>query len=266
MKKLFVSDLDGTLLKIGNEYSAGISEENRKAIASFVKAGNIFAIATARGLDYLNEAEPILGFRPDFIGQNGTAMFYGNHTSMKYVDIALFEELCDVCEKQDLRATIAFHMANQGNYLLHRKYYPYNAQHALHDAAFMDGFHQLLPEHMTIENISGITVFVEEERLVSVRDLLKAHFQGRLEVVSSDVDLINVTPLGCTKGNGVKELMKHYGLHECDVAVIGDSDNDISMLQAVDHSYCMDHSEPEVKAVARKTVSSVAQAIHDFMR
>ena len=29
MKKLFVSDLDGTLLKIGNDYSAGVSEENK---------------------------------------------------------------------------------------------------------------------------------------------------------------------------------------------------------------------------------------------
>ena len=53
MKKLFVSDLDGTLLKIGNHYSAGVSEENRKIIQKYIANGNLFAIASARGHQYL---------------------------------------------------------------------------------------------------------------------------------------------------------------------------------------------------------------------
>lgn len=266
MRKLFVSDLDGTLLKIGDEYSAGISEENRKAILSFVKQGNIFAIASARGLDYLDEVEPMLGFRPDYIGQNGTAMYYGGHTSMKAIDPALFKELCDVCREKNMRATIAFHMEDEHSYVMERKYYPYNTVNALHDAAFMDSFHKPMPDQLPIIDINGITVFVEPERLNEVRDQLKAHFHGRLEVVSSDIDLINVTPFRCTKGNGVKELMQYYAMSADDVATIGDSDNDISMLQAVTFSYCMDHSEPAVKEAASMVVKSVAQAIEHFTK
>ena len=265
-KKLFISDLDGTLLKIGNEFSAGISEENRKAILSFVEQGNIFAIASARDLNYLDEVEMILGFRPDFIGQNGTAMYYGGHTSMKTIDTALFEELCNYCKEHDMRVTIAFHMKEGNPYVVDRIYYPYNVETALHDAAFMDSFHKRMPKDLTVADINGITVFVEPQRLNEVRACLKEHFQGRLEVVSSDIDLINVSPYGCTKGNGVKELMQYYGLGPDDVATIGDSDNDISMLQAVSFSYCMDHSEPEVKEAASMCVESVAQAMEHFTK
>ena len=51
MLKLLVTDLDGTLLKIGNELSAGISDENREALTGFVREGGHVAIASSRGPD-----------------------------------------------------------------------------------------------------------------------------------------------------------------------------------------------------------------------
>ena len=51
MLKLLVTDLDGTLLKIGNELSAGISDENREALTAFVNEGGHVAIASSRGAD-----------------------------------------------------------------------------------------------------------------------------------------------------------------------------------------------------------------------
>ena len=47
MLKLLVTDLDGTLLKIGNELSAGISDENREALTAFVNEGGHVAIASS---------------------------------------------------------------------------------------------------------------------------------------------------------------------------------------------------------------------------
>lgn len=49
MLKLLVTDLDGTLLKIGNELSAGISDENREALTAFVNEGGHVAIASSPG-------------------------------------------------------------------------------------------------------------------------------------------------------------------------------------------------------------------------
>ena len=56
-KKLFVTDLDGTLLKIGNELSKGVSEENRLALSLFVNKGNYVALASARPVNYIDEME-----------------------------------------------------------------------------------------------------------------------------------------------------------------------------------------------------------------
>ncbi|MBR5208107.1 MAG: HAD hydrolase family protein, partial [Erysipelotrichaceae bacterium] len=86
MKKLFVSDLDGTLLKIGNDYSAGVSEENKNIIQKYIANGNLFAIASARGHKYLPVISEMLGFTPDYIGGNGTVLVSDGQMQMFYLE------------------------------------------------------------------------------------------------------------------------------------------------------------------------------------
>ena len=61
MLKLLVTDLDGTLLKIGNELSAGISDENREALTAFVNEGGHVAIASSRGAGIHKDEIAVVG-------------------------------------------------------------------------------------------------------------------------------------------------------------------------------------------------------------
>ena len=45
------------------------------------------------------------------------------------------------------------------------------------------------------------------------------------------------------------------------IAAIGDSDNDVSMLEACEVSFCMDHTEKAVQDKATFIVKSVREAI-----
>ena len=73
-------------------------------------------------------------------------------------------------------------------------------------------------------------------------------------------------PFGCSKGNGIKELAKFYNIDLCDVAVVGDSNNDVNMFEITSNSYCMDHADEEVSKHANHIVKDVAQAIKEFVR
>lgn len=264
MKKLFVSDLDGTLLKIGNSLSAGVSLENRRCIHEFVKAGNVFAIASARGEQYVDSIERMLGLRPDFIGHNGTTLMIGGTVLKQYFPSQFYFSVKQALEDEHLHATVILH-TEKASYLEKKDAYPFGFDNPLHTTAMLRNNLEVLPD-LEEEKTLGIALFVEPERMEFVKQRMKELFSEEAEVVSSDLDLINLSPKGCTKGNGVLRLMEHYGLSPQDVAVIGDSDNDVNMFEVTEHSYCMDHSEDAVKKKAAHVVASVEEAVIDFMK
>ena len=131
MKKLFVSDLDGTLLKIGNDYSAGVSEENKNIIQKYIANGNLFAIASARGHQYLPVISEMLGFTPDYIGGNGTALVIDGKVEISYLDFGFYSLLKQAVIKDSLSATVILHTEN-ASYCEDRDAYPFGFENPLH--------------------------------------------------------------------------------------------------------------------------------------
>ena len=263
MKKLFVSDLDGTLLKIGNEYSAGVSEENRKIIQKYIANGNLFAIASARGHQYLPVISDMLGFTPDYIGGNGTELIIEGKSEIFYLDFGFYSLLKQAVVKDSLSATVILH-TEKASYCEDRDAYPFGFENPLHTPSMFSFSEHPVPEDFSVERPISIAVFVEPERMELVKQKLRDRFSSQVEIVSSDIDLINITPKGCTKASGILRLMEYYELKIDDVGVVGDSDNDVNMFDVTKFSYCMDHSEDFVKNRASKIVKSVAEALVDF--
>ena len=61
---------------------------------------------------------------------------------------------------------------------------------------------------------------------------------------------VEITASDAEKGKLIKEYCRIMGIEEDEVAVIGDSGNDIGMLKAFRNSYAMGNAEPEVKLAA----------------
>ncbi|MBR5290296.1 MAG: HAD family phosphatase [Erysipelotrichaceae bacterium] len=263
MKKLFVSDLDGTLLKIGNEYSAGVSEENRKIIQKYIANGNLFAIASARGHQYLPVISDMLGFTPDYIGGNGTMLVSDGQLQMFYFEDDFYSLLKQTVIEDSLSATVILH-TEKASYCENRDAYPFGFENPLHTPGMFRFAEHPVPADFSEERPVNIAVFVEPERMEEVKLKLRQKFSHLVEIVSSDLDLINITPKGCTKGSGILRLMEKHGLKIENVGVVGDSDNDVNMFEVTKFSYCMDHSEEIVKNKASKVVKSVGEALIDF--
>lgn len=73
---------------------------------------------------------------------------------------------------------------------------------------------------------------------------------------------VDIVPVGCSKGSGVHAVRKALGVN-C-IAGIGDSYNDLPLLEAADVSYTFHKAPAEVQTAADYVVDSVAEALAHF--
>lgn len=119
------------------------------------------------------------------------------------------------------------------------------------------------------------TCFGDQARLRSFAEVLALALAGRAAVQpfwhpKYDAWAMDVAAFGCSKWNGLRHYAKHHGIEESAFLAIGDSLNDLPMLQGAGFAVAMGNADPEVKAAADAVVADndhdgVAEAIRRFV-
>ena len=107
----------------------------------------------------------------------------------------------------------------------------------------------------------------ELEEAASISKSLNERYGDRIEAFQNVVE-IDIAPRGCSKGKGVnflREYMKEQ-LGEFRLYGIGDSINDLPLLEASDVSYTFPYAPKEVQEKADKVVETIVDALEDSMR
>lgn len=268
MIKLFVSDMDGTLLyDEADPTSREISLENRNAVLKLHESGVRFMMASGRDHFYRTALEAVFGFQVDAIGMNGC-------------NVVLDDQLlCDhgLTHQDTLDVLDALqHSPVQSNFLGINSRGDYVFQHI--DRLPFEHFRELAlkgilknvpaiplskwikdPAHPPFNKLVGMVNTIEERNTLLA--YFQKHFSHRLDIIFSGRENIEIMPKDISKGSALLELMRLKGYGPKEVAVIGDSMNDLTMLQATPYSFAMSHSEDLIKEVSHYVVHSVAQAI-----
>lgn len=79
---------------------------------------------------------------------------------------------------------------------------------------------------------------------LSNTDKILEELSKDMNVMYRGYDFYEVSPKPCSKASGIDFVMEHFGLEKKDAYVFGDSSNDLSMFQAVDHAVAMGHHDP----------------------
>lgn len=79
-----------------------------------------------------------------------------------------------------------------------------------------------------------------------VSEALISYMEQYCRVIPYTPSFGDIIPLGCSKSKGIHILLKHLGLSSCRTLAIGDSENDIDMIQAVDIGIAMKNSPKEL--------------------
>ncbi len=263
MSKLFVTDLDGTLL---NSNSA-ISNGNKVAIHEALKRDIIFTIATGRMFPaaafYAEELHldiPIITYNGAII-KSTTGKVYHE----VYFPSQLVKELLQCCRRNSWYVQV---------YSDDKLYFPtyevWSAQYEK-DCQLKGktvGWDSLLEKTTKVAKL--LIVNENSEIRAQIFSTMRDKFGSSAVFASSKPHFIEVMLPTVSKANAINILAQKLQIAPDDVIAIGDSDNDISMLQSAKTSIAMGNAKEHIKKICSYTTRSndedgVAFALKNFV-
>ena len=252
MKKVFASDFDGTMYF----YKADVKlpPENVEAIRRWQAAGHLFGLCTGRQVGGLT---PFINglVEPDFYITSTGANIVDRDLKPIYkrgVDRAAADAIVRAMKPRGYRLTLDV----EGDICVFAKMdYP--------------GFYYVID---CVDNappglIHQLGIHTESPaEAAELSAWVNANFGEHVNAFQN-VQEVDVAPLGCTKGKGVLLLRdwmrEHYG--EIKLFGIGDSINDLPLIEAADVSYTFPYAPETVQRKATKVVPTIVEALIDSM-
>ena len=240
--KLFVSDLDGTMLPDGNV----VSPENIAAVRRAVEAGVVVTIATGRMFEAALPVARALGVDVPIISYNGGLIksrggrVYEEHT----IEPSLAHDIIAFCKERDW-----YIQSYSGGVLRY--------VHACDESRFYENSQKLTGEALGWDGLFAhatgnckllLVTKGLDVTLVRAEAVLSA-FGDCVDVTRSADCLIEIVPKGISKASALRSLAAKLGIAIEETMAIGDAYNDLPMLKAAGRSIAMGNAFPEVKAV-----------------
>lgn len=250
--KAFASDFDNTLhfTRNGEGY---FKESDMNAISSFRKTGSLFGLCTGRpmyGFEGDMDEGPVLDF---LIASTGAIVSRTNHNTFEVlhertITVEQVEAIHKMC---DGRGVLYIHADGHVYTLFYKRPQNYDHQIILQDV------HQLDGKHITAISIWTIDTSISAELTADINDI----FHGTLDAYQN-VNWLDVVQHGVSKGYGLLKAKEKLDIDV--IAGIGDSFNDIPLLESADVSFTFHTSDLAVKEKADHVVDSLWEAIEIF--
>ena len=240
--KLFVSDLDGTMLPDGNVVSA----ENIAAVRRAAEAGVVVTIATGRMFEAALPVAEALGVDVPIISYNGglikspSGRIYEEHT----MDAAVTHDIIAFCRARDWYIQIYSGGCLRFVEPCDESCFYENSQKLAGQAVGWNG----LFAHAA-GNCKLLLVTKELSVTLARAEAVLAAFGERVDVTRSADCLIEIVPKGISKASALRSLAAKLGIAIEETMAIGDAYNDLPMLKAAGKSIAMGNAFPEVKEV-----------------
>lgn len=240
--KLFVSDLDGTMLPDGNVVSA----ENIAAVQRAVEAGVVVTIATGRMFEAALPVAEALGVDVPIISYNGALIkspsgrVYEEHT----IEERLAHDIIAFCQERGW-----YIQSYTGGCLRYvepcdeSRFYE-NSQKLAGQAVGWNGLFAHAAGNCKLLLVTQGGAVTPERA-----DALMEAFGAQIDVSRSTDRLIEIVPKGISKASALVSLAAKLGVAVEETMAIGDAYNDLAMLRAAGKSIAMGNAFPEIKNV-----------------
>ena len=238
--KLLASDLDGTLFFRNIE--KGYKQEDIDAIQQFQKDGHLFGCCTGRALFGATPSFKDLLDCDFYIASSG-AMICDKDLNVIYDCPIDFEIVKEIVEAYQDEVTI---FIQTKRYYILRKEFP-------------GGLIKIIQsiDELKDETIYSICLITEDQKQL---DKMEEGLKSYTNIAGyRNMDAIDIVNRKCSKGKAVKIVKEYFKADQS--YGIGDSYNDIPMLQDADCGITFNSSPQEVKNEAQVLVDSIAEAI-----
>jgi len=253
--KLYISDLDGTLLNSNKE----ISSYSKNIINTLISKGGYFSIASARTEATAMKILEGIKLNVPIALMNGVVIY--NTSTFEYEKVEALcdkttEKIIDILKNCGINALMYTISENRLN-----TYYESLTSKVLQE--FVD--ERIKKYNKTFEKVESLTdkingrektiyftLLDKYEPLQMVHGLLKDLPDIELslykDVYSENIYLLEIYSSNASKYNAVEYLRKKYNFDE--VIGFGDNYNDIPMIKACNQFYAVDNAVGELKKLA----------------
>ncbi|WP_419775216.1 Cof-type HAD-IIB family hydrolase [Ignavigranum ruoffiae] len=255
MIKLFVSDMDGTLL---NDQHI-ISQENANSIKKLQARGIEFMIATGRTF---HSAKPFLDMHQidcEMINLNGAAIYSrdGHLEQSIPMSFSIVKQMILFCQRHGIGYSV---MDSQYLYVMDTDSFLKKifANLDLGIDSDQNSRMQFINDINYVRDINDyrfnqaspvlkmMILSENPEKLRAFQDVFAS--EDSLDITSSNIDNLEVTHQKAQKGLAIASYAAAKGWTMDEVATIGDSLNDRSMLQMAKYGFVMENASEEVKS------------------
>ena len=267
MYQLIALDMDGTLL---NEEKI-ITEGCKKAMKEAQAQGKYVVIATGRAISELEDYRQDFGAVSYVIAESGALLYDYKKDVVVAKDCFAPEEvevIYALSKKQDIMI----------QWFINGQAYVYDDQlHRLADY----GMYQDLFDRSS-NPIFDLDVFADEHKHeIEKMNLYHRDVESRMRTFADakDIDVdkvfaeitsVEFSPKGVHKGKGLVTLCEILGLDVSETISVGDSYNDMKILQTAGLAVAMQNAKPEILEMADVVVSDCdhdgcAEAIYEYL-
>ena len=264
MIKLFVTDIDGTLLPTGNGI---VPAKNIEAVQAMAAAGVKVVIATGRMYSAALPIAAQLGVPVPIISYNGAVIksSSGELIHEKYLDAIVALKLINFFEER------GWHLQSYNDDVL---YVPKRTEGVkfyetmIKVKAVEVGWAGLRERVNNVPKL--LTVSDTPEEAIYRLNEVKKYFEGQAEITRSAAQFTEFMAVGVSKANAIKILAEKFGVANEEILAIGDSDNDLQMLTSVGLGVAMGNAVQIVKDSCTHITDTCenfgfAKAVYDYV-
>lgn len=239
-KVLLITDMDGTFLP-----SSKIpSRRNLDAVSDFQKKGGLFSIATGRAIQAAQQYFESFSVNCPIIMCNGGMVYDLNNKKQIY----------DVFVPESTREIVKTVLADNPNV---------GCEVLTLDNVYVPQMSQLEAEHNVICKVDPVLCGVDDipkdwykvlfayepENMEKLMRYVESKGWTGVDFVRSADRYYEILPTNISKGSGLEEMRRQYGMQDYTFVAMGDYNNDIEMLEAADVAICPSNAVDDVKAV-----------------
>lgn len=249
--KVLASDYDGTLR---TEEAVDVNDVH--AIQKFREKGNLFGLVTGRSMESIQKEIANNKIEFDFIVGNNGGVIYDkdfNRLECVYMD---FNKALDIISYIKTLDCVSY-VINDG---FHRFKFSVDKNQIDHKYGNLKDTTEKEEEILDRGKIAQLVISLNDQMLVDeISHYINTNFKG-FAVAYVNINCVDIVPVGVSKAEGLYFIEQHLGLEHDDIYAIGDSFNDIPMLEEF-HGCAVAHARSEIIDSAEHVFLSIEECI-----
>ena len=262
--KIFASDYDGTFYRKGKLVEKNELKRNIEAVQKWRDSGNLFVFATGRSISQMKFLTPRSNKFDYLVGLNGGQIYTGSGEKVYQIEIA--EEAAREIMKIVKDMGVNKYGVTNGVYDHRSMPLIPLTKHAIYiNYALLLGKIQgyVKPLDVVMKSPAQIAVVMATAtEAIELANYINKNFD-KIATAFANNNYVDISGYGVSKATGIAEIVKLHDVSDGDVYVMGDSYNDLPMIEKYT-AYCPENSVEDVKKKS-EIVNTVADALEKLM-